>query len=1509
MKTFGTPSADFPIFGTPSVGSSFKVFGTPVSEMSLSDSFYSAIMDFGLVGRGLQKLFPQLKSKATTIWEDTLAHKSDLTDEELKKKLGSIGYAKLIQKGVDNFVTFGLSNLIGDVTTPEENALLSELYPVANLAANAPGDFRGFNALAKKLPSLIITRGSIEGYKEMSAGAKIASLAKAEAPVAIKRGLAFGGITGGIKAGETALNQEDTRPLTDKLKDIGTTAGLNTLIGGIAPTVLEPVGKGLSYIAASKGVQDIAEHVVMWSKKIPIKKVPIVDFGPMSKEEFNTTLQDDARILPMFKMKDAKGGTIWSDAEPDTYSRIYATLLERSHQINGQIRTAREILSASKQTGNKGGVLRAKDQLKNIIIGAENDLKDIYEGVKAGRATLGDEASAGQQLYSLKGDLNLNTGNAIDRRLISKGTAGINAELDALAEQIDKHANRIITTQRKTILSTDDVGRLRERQASLREQKLKIQGGGVAERASKETTNQLWKVKQLYQKVSGKTEDVLFSLQNSIQKDTVKTTQIITDLAKMSKELPASINGMVKRLSDKTIKLGSKEQASLEKLLVKTLGSLEKRVFQPIKSAEAAAVGISDIPTSRKALLANKIYSLLGQTTKASEGVTRTSDDIVNAINNLDDMVMGNTTNITADLTALGELQTQNSDKIATMVETLQNKTETMAIEQQRKLGKAIIDQIEADLSKVNVTVDNIINSTADYISGLRSNFKGQKGMLADIDKAIARIESRIAKSVKPSEGELIPIIQKPIKGTPSTTEGVAKEIQRLGPGDVEYELVGPATKVSVQVDRVIKPLIDKEIFRISRALGLNNLSSSAVAENVAKTIKNMSVFRTPSINEIKETIIKEVKTSLTTAEQMQLPEWGLISLFTNLGIRRAGKVLNTLGVEAQQIAKSLETIEANAPVVAGKWGGTLNTILNKLDTAQASLWAETMAKRETAYAKAIAENAPYIEPLSGDTTVDNALSAWKSVGNQIGKEMEANGVLVDEVPFKLDPNKPYFPHIHKYDELKAALKSREFIQNMAKENGISYGEAEAALKRYSQAVGSGKMANIEKKRTINIPGWEQDPRVALPLYIENAAKRLETIKQFGQDDKILLELRTRAIERSGDHGNSVANLIDDTISVFNGNAPLKWEQMRGFLQGVRSFSTASKLSLASISNAFQTNNSALASSVKALADGAGYSIMNRKKALIYAERVGAAMDTAVRDAMEAMSGGTTGRWAKLARGALDKFGFTKSEKTNRVFAANIGKQYILIESGKILKNPFDKAAGKALKELGIDPLDVIKFNGPTDVMLAQASEKILMSGAARDMVMRGSNKFTKITQFGRGALDLPITWNSEIGKTLTQFKNFSYNQSIFLYDQIIKKGVLKGNFTPLMDFMVSYGLSGEIIADIRSPITGKERPDMYEEPIQRYFENLLYAGGLGLWTDYIQAGGRVDRVKEFAEGPNIALVAGATALPIQELMYWAKVANGEDPGIDPALKFIWKQIPRAITGPTEQVAPMVFRE
>ena len=88
--------------------------------------------------------------------------------------------------------------------------------------------------------------------------------------------------------------------------------------------------------------------------------------------------------------------------------------------------------------------------------------------------------------------------------------------------------------------------------------------------------------------------------------------------------------------------------------------------------------------------------------------------------------------------------------------------------------------------------------------------------------------------------------------------------------------------------------------------------------------------------------------------------------------------------------------------------------------------------------------------------------------------------------------------------------------------------------------------------------------------------------------------------------------------------------------------------------------------------------------------------------------------------------------------------------------------------------------------------------------------------------------------------------------DRVIKPVLEDGNYGPLARMLLGMEVTGEMIAQLRELITGKERE---EEGLERVLDNLTLGGGWGIVADVLQATDFQGGLSSYALGPMVSEV------------------------------------------------------
>lgn len=376
--------------------------------------------------------------------------------------------------------------------------------------------------------------------------------------------------------------------------------------------------------------------------------------------------------------------------------------------------------------------------------------------------------------------------------------------------------------------------------------------------------------------------------------------------------------------------------------------------------------------------------------------------------------------------------------------------------------------------------------------------------------------------------------------------------------------------------------------------------------------------------------------------------------------------------------------------------------------------------------------------------------------------------------------------------------------------------EALANLQRYRQRTIK-RTGSLEFSRDVDLPFFDPDPSRVLPSFVADEAKRLEQIKLFGQNNENINSLIKMVADEGGD-ADFTRKAVDRILGIIN-DANTPGAKVSLFLRTIQGF----KLGLASISNSSQgILNSLLAADLRAVA--AGIKGLFTASGRMFALKSGASLESILQETAK-------------ESGALSSFlkatGFSATERMNRIIAANAGKSYGERTFKTLLKKPEAKGR-KLLEEFGVNVEEALKRGSLTD-----------------DDVLLVAKKFSDITQFRSRPQDLPLFASSPAGKVFFQFKSFIYGQTRLLYRETL--GELRNkNFgraaRNLLILGTVFPLAGEVIADIRSAVTGRERTS---KDLERYFENIGQVGAMGILYDALRAG-ESNRGVDFIAGPTV---------------------------------------------------------
>lgn len=423
---------------------------------------------------------------------------------------------------------------------------------------------------------------------------------------------------------------------------------------------------------------------------------------------------------------------------------------------------------------------------------------------------------------------------------------------------------------------------------------------------------------------------------------------------------------------------------------------------------------------------------------------------------------------------------------------------------------------------------------------------------------------------------------------------------------------------------------------------------------------------------------------------------------------------------------------------------------------------------------------------------------------------------------------KYYFPR--NYNELLSTKRGlADAAQHLVKSGQAkSIGEAVQSLK-FAKSEYNTPFGHFEKSRNFDLPNYDKSKN-ALVNYISGAYNKIGHAEQFGPKGEVANTL----IGQIGQEGRDADRALKN-YQIATGQYKYHNPGVDTALSKVRGYNRITKLGLSSILNATQSVNTAAVAGTIRTAKAALKQLSKPDRD--YIETTGVRVDSVI-NALREQTGATSkmaksGNFVKKVLGkTLSAPGFGAVEKFNRGVAAVAGRDY----ADSLAARGTPRATNVLRNKLGVE---------------GNIGRKL-----TEDQQIQASRKLVELTQFKTGAKDLPGWADSPMGKTVAQFRTFSYKQTGFVYNELLKTAI-KGNPVPLMRFIAVGVPVGVAAGGARNVLGGK--PFYGDTKGQPKKEKLLGAtftgssnvGGTGL------AGAGIFLAQN-AKSPNIAsYVAG----------------------------------------------------
>lgn len=484
--------------------------------------------------------------------------------------------------------------------------------------------------------------------------------------------------------------------------------------------------------------------------------------------------------------------------------------------------------------------------------------------------------------------------------------------------------------------------------------------------------------------------------------------------------------------------------------------------------------------------------------------------------------------------------------------------------------------------------------------------------------------------------------------------------------------------------------------------------------------------------------------------------------------IMRSGETsLDNQGQAGTALKGLMRDEQVAADLQAGKWKSLVKEHTSQLDDVQRSNLTNVLEGKANPIDKSVADSSVVLRNLL----------------NKVQKTAKDTGL---DVGYRED----YFPRQYNWDEITKGKRHEEVLQHMVDSGQASTrAEAETFLKDFVGKNRERKAGNLEYERLFDIPGYERDPEKALTMYADSAARRISEATYFGNKDQVSSALINKIAEGGGDYRE--AQKIFDNI--------YKGEDKNAFAQFLLGYNAFTKLSLGFFSNLTQSVNTATKAGFLNTLKGAGQALAQGIKATKGKNYDDLAILANTLDDHVMLQ--ETGLSNKFIQGAM--YFFQKVESFNRRTATYSGANRAT-ELANILKNdPKSAFAIRQLESLGIKADDVVKGK------------------LTQEQLLKAANKMTRITQFKIDSLNLPTAWRTPFGKVLSQFKSFSFMQTKFIRDEIVKEAA-RGNLAPLARFLVLAPMASYVTQSMRNFVNNNEA----SEPSFRKFD--LYRKAIG---------------------------------------------------------------------------------
>lgn len=494
--------------------------------------------------------------------------------------------------------------------------------------------------------------------------------------------------------------------------------------------------------------------------------------------------------------------------------------------------------------------------------------------------------------------------------------------------------------------------------------------------------------------------------------------------------------------------------------------------------------------------------------------------------------------------------------------------------------------------------------------------------------------------------------------------------------------------------------------------------------------------------DEIRDITANKMTTKVQPPSPMVGKEPGIIKRVMQTAITPGKTTLRNMNTAGAELGKKIVTFRGLKERISGTYKAYLNKTLTPNVKEQVSLTFGKNKTPEVMNARRLLRG----EIPSGDAKTTEIAKTFRTILDSIYSKAQQVGIDVKE---KLPD---YFPKIYDWNKFNKPNNKLEALNHMVQTGQAkTLYEAESIFDRFLSDPGLRKSGSLEHSRVLDLPEkFEVNPIQAIETYIDDNSRRIAEASQFGPK------------------GEKAAAIIDEVTNLGGDRkfAQEVYELMTGIkkyenpvVDGAIKLSYLTKLSLSFIVNATQPINTAMKTGIVRTLNELMQSYITPYRAGRRAMRTGAIEDSISKGQAEGINMGTITRTIMSV--------FQAVEKKNRTTAANAGESYTKDLAKALVKNPKDATAIRQLKTIGLDVNKILEQGGvtPTDILV-------------------GAKGTSDTTQFLVDAMELPPGWKTNIGRMLGALKSFSYKQTGFVYNEILKE-TAHGNVMPLIRLMI----------------------------------------------------------------------------------------------------------------------------